>query len=241
MFFDRHPEFLETSRTAASRSRLNLRHVGIIRENRDVLRGSRVLDIASHVGRWAYAALDAGAAHVTGIEGRPELVDRANSTFRAKGVPDDAYRFIQGDVHERLHDPDVTADVVLCLGFLYHTSRYAELFAGIASTRAEYVIIDTRVLVGVEGPMVRVRPERTAHEAKALRDRYALGKQVLSAVPSEEAVVVMLETAGYEVDHRTDWTQLLAGRPRARHVLQYRRGRRVTLRARRRRRARRAE
>jgi Methyltransferase domain len=241
MFFDRHPEFLETSRTASSRSRLNLRHVGIIRENREVLRGSRVLDIASHDGRWAYAALDAGAAHVTGIEGRPELVDRANSTFRAKGVPDDAYRFIQGDVHERLHDPDVTADVVMCLGFLYHTSRYAELFAGIASTRAEYVIIDTRVLVGVEGPMVRVRPERTAHEAKALRDRYALGKQVLSAVPSEEAVVVMLETAGYEVDHRTDWTQLLAGRPRARHVLQYRRGRRVTLRARRRRRVRRAE
>jgi hypothetical protein len=236
MFFDEHPEFLETSKTAASKSRLNLRHVGIIGENREVLQGSRVLDIASHDGRWAYAALAAGAAHVTGIEGRPELVEQSYDTFRAEGVPDDAYRFIQGDVHERLHDPDVTADVVMCLGFLYHTSRYAELFAGIASTKAEYVIIDTRVLVGVEGPLVRVRPERTAHQAKALRDRYAMGKQVISAVPSEEAVLVMLETAGYEVDHRTDWAQLLARRPRARHVIQYRRGRRVTLRARRRKR-----
>ena len=93
-------------------------------------------------------------------------------------------------------------------GFLYRTSRYAELFAGIASTKAEHVIIDTHVLVGVEGPLVQVRAERTAHEAKALRDRYAMGKQVISAVPSEEAVVVMLETAGYEVDHRTDWERI---------------------------------
>ena len=92
------------------------------------------------------------------------------------------------------------------------------------------------MLVGVEGPLVRVRPERTAHQAKALRDRYAMAKQVISAVPSEAAVVVMLEAAGYEVDHRTDWSRLLAHRPRARHVLQYRRSRRVTLRARRKRR-----
>jgi hypothetical protein len=233
MFFDEHPEFLETSRTAASRSRLNMRHLGIIKENRDVLRGSRVVDIASHDGRWAFAALDAGATHVTGIEGRRELVEHAYRTFRTKGVPDGAYDFIEGDVHERLHDPEVKADVVMCLGFLYHTSRYAELFAGIASTGAEYVIVDTRVLHGVSGPLVEMRAERTAHQAKALRDRYALGKQVLSAVPSEAAVVLMLETAGYQVDHRTDWSKLLGLRPRARHVLQYRNGRRVTLRARR--------
>jgi hypothetical protein len=238
MFFDDHPEFLETSRTAASRSRLNLRHLGIIRENQEVLKGSRVVDIASHDGRWAYAALDAGAAHVTGIEGRPELVEQSDRTFRAKGVPSDAYRFVQGDVHETLREPGFGADVVMCLGFLYHTSRYAELFAGIAGTGAEHVIVDTRVLVGVEGPLVEVRAEPTGHQARALRDRYAIGNRVISAVPSEAAVVVMLEAAGYEVDHRTDWDELLASRPRAGHVLQYRRGRRVTLRARRTRRRR---
>ena len=233
MFFDENPEFLETSNTAASRGRLNLRHLGIIMENQDVLKGSRVVDIASHDGRWAYAALDAGAAHVTGIEGRPELVDHACRTFAEKGVAPDAYRFLQGDVHEKLQDSGVKADVVMCLGFLYHTSRYAELFAGIASTEAEYVIVDTRVLLGVQGPMVEVRAERTAHQATALRDRYALGDRVISAVPSEEAVVLMLEAAGYVVDHRTDWTRLLDQHPRARQVIQYRNGRRVTFRARR--------
>src|SRR4051794_37170689 len=102
MFFNRHPEFLDTSDTAASRSRLNMRHLGIIKENQDVLRGSRVLDIASHDGRWAFAALQAGASHVTGIEGRRELIKHAQGTFRAKGVPEDDFRFIRGDVHVKL-------------------------------------------------------------------------------------------------------------------------------------------
>jgi hypothetical protein len=43
----------------------------------------------------------------------------------------------------------------------------------------------------------------------------------------------MLEAAGYQVDHRTDWARLLDQHPRARQVIQYRNGRRVTFRARR--------
>lgn len=233
MFFNDHPEFLETSDTASSSSRLNMRHLGIIKENEDVLRGRRVIDIASHDGRWAFAALDAGASHVTGIEGRAELIENANKTFSGKGVPPDAYRFIQGDVHEKLLDPDVRADVVMCLGFLYHTSRYAELFKGIRSTRAEHVIVDTRVLQNVDGPLVEFRAEGTGHQALAVRDRYAMRGRVLSAVPSEDAVILMLDAAGYEVDHRTDWSRLLAEHPDARMIAQYRDGRRVTFRARR--------
>ncbi len=235
MFFDDHPEFLETSGTAASRDRLNMRHLGIIQENADVLHGSRVIDIASHDGRWAYAAYDAGATHVTGIEGRQELIDNATETFVAKGVPQEAYRFIQGDVHEKLLEDDVRADVVMCLGFLYHTSRYAELFKGIRSTRAKHVIIDTRVLQGVDRPLVEFRAEGTGHQAKAVRDRYAMSRRVLSSVPSEAAVVLMLDVAGYEVEHRTDWSRLLAEHPRARKIAQYANGTRVTFRGRRKR------
>jgi ubiquinone/menaquinone biosynthesis C-methylase UbiE len=234
MFFDRHPEFLETSDTAASRSRLNMRHLGIIEENRDVLAGSRVVDIASHDGRWSYAALEAGASHVTGIEGRRELVRHARSTFRAKGVEDDRFDFIQGDVHVKLLRAGLRADVVMCLGFLYHTARYVELFKGIRRTRAEHVIIDTRVLQDVEGPMVKFTKEGTRHQAKAIRDRYALGPNVISAVPSEAALIVMLDAAGYDVEHKTDWTALLAQHPRARKIIQYQTGQRVTFRARRR-------
>ena len=41
MFFDDHPEFLETSNTATVKDRLNLRHVSIIEENADVLGDGR--------------------------------------------------------------------------------------------------------------------------------------------------------------------------------------------------------
>ncbi len=236
MFFDDHPEFLETSDTSSTVGRLNLRHLAIIKENEDVLRGSRVVDIASHDGRWSFAALEAGADHVTGFEGRRELVRHSRRTFRANGIPKSNYRFIKGDAHEKLLEARVKADVVMCLGFLYHTARYVELIKGIRKTGAEHVIIDTRVLTGVDGPLVQFRAERTHHQALAIRDRYALGRRVISAVPSEAALVLMLDAAGYEVDHRTDWDRLLASHPSVHAVRQYREGARVTFRARKKRR-----
>jgi len=69
-----------------------------------------------------------------------------------------------------------------------------------------------------------------------VRDRYAMGRRVLSATPSEDAIVLMLDAAGYEVEHRTDWASLVAGLEGPQYVPQYRRGERVTFRARRRRR-----
>lgn len=70
-FFDPYAQFLTTSATSASPSRLNARHAAIIQGNLELFRGKRVLDIASHDGRWSFAALHAGAKHVTGIEIRP--------------------------------------------------------------------------------------------------------------------------------------------------------------------------
>jgi len=233
LFFDDHPEFVETSGVASAQARLNMRHLAMIEENAEVIRGRRVVDIASHDGRWSFAALKAGAAHVTGIEGRRHLVENARKTFAAKGIPDASYRMICGDVHQKLFNPKIQADVVMCLGFLYHTARYVELMAGIASTGAEYVIIDTRVIQDVEGPLIQVRTEGTIADALAIKDRYAQGKRVISAVPSEEALVVMLDAIGFEVDHRTDWHALIARHPGVGPVNAYARGERVTFRARR--------
>ena len=229
MFFDEHG-VLETSHTAATKGRLNLRHLAIIKENEAILRGGSIVDIASHDGRWSFAALEAGATRVIGIEGRPRLVETAKRTLAAKGVPESRYRMIAGDVPSRILGPDVVGDVVMCLGFFY-TARYVELVAEIRSTGAEYVIVDTRVLRNVKRPVVEMRTESTDGQALAIRDRFALDGRVISAVPSEAAVVLMLEAAGYDADHRTDWSGLLAQHPGARAVRQYADGRRVTFRA----------
>ena len=62
-FFDRYPRYLTTSdsETQMGSARLNLRHTAIIESNLDAIRGRRILDIASHDGRWSFAALRAGA------------------------------------------------------------------------------------------------------------------------------------------------------------------------------------
>ncbi len=232
MFFDDHPEFLETSTTANQLDRLNLRHVALIEQNADVLKGRSVVDIASHDGRWSFAALEAGASHVIGIEGRRSLVLNARETLRTKGVSPDRYRFVRGDVHQRIHRPEIVAEVVMCFGFLYHTARYVELFSGIASTGAEYVLVDTRVIPG-DRPIVEMHSEGIGNQALAIRDRYTLGKRNISATPSEAAVLLMLDAAGYELDQRTDWEALLAEHPNAGAVTQYADGTRVSFRCRR--------
>ena len=145
-FFDDYPRFYETSRTTPYRDRLNLRYEAIFAENRDVFAGARVLDIASHDGRWSLAALKTGASHVVGIEARPELVANAEATFEHYGIVRDQYRFVAGDIFEAVADVDMRFDVVLCLGFLYHTLRYNELMSKISRLRPHHLIIDTEVI-----------------------------------------------------------------------------------------------
>src|SRR5918993_4504345 len=80
-FFDDYPAFCGTGRTAAIPRRLNLRHRAIIEANQDILARARVLDLASHDGRWSFAALEAGATQRSGVEGSPRPVVPPIRTF----------------------------------------------------------------------------------------------------------------------------------------------------------------
>lgn len=228
MFFDDHPEFLETSTTAASKDRLNLRHVAIIEEHREILSGSRVLDIASHDGRWSFAALQAGAAHVTGIEGRDHLISLANETFASKGVDPSRFRFIHGDAHDLLTAGVGTFDVVMCLGFLYHTLRYPELLAGIRATGARHVVIDTRVLPG-GARVVRLIRNPKEIDSMAVEDRFSYQGKTLVGTPSVSAVVHMLDSYGLDVVSQPDWARIRREHPGVTKARQYERGERVTM------------
>ena len=118
----------------------------MIEANRDILTGARVLDLASHDGRWSFAALKAGAEHVIGVEARAGLVGNANKLVRRVRRRPTEYQFIQGDLFQMLAQRTFDVDVVLCLGFIYHTLRYGELFRGITDTGAQHCILDTKIL-----------------------------------------------------------------------------------------------
>jgi hypothetical protein len=233
VFFDDYPAFLETSRTAASLSRLNLRHETMIEPNRDILAGARVLDLASHDGRWTFAAVKAGAAHVTGVEARRPMVQAARQTFRRYDVPRDAYTFVRGDLFTVLAERTFDVDVVMCFGFMYHTLRYGELLQGIRRTGARWLLLDTKVTTDAR-PTIRVNANVTRKTANAARDALTNNGQALAGWPSVPALELMLDVYDFEIESSYDYAGRLSSRDPEllKAAKAYSTGNRVTLRCR---------
>ncbi len=227
-FFDDYPRFFTTSTTAAIPWRLNLRHEAIFTEHRDVFQGSSVLDIASHDGRWSLAALKSGAGSVLGIEARDELVALAETNLGDAGAAPESYRFVAGDVFEVLAREDIKVDVVLCLGFLYHTLRYNELWTHIRQCGPRHVIVDTLIRPEHDEPVVKLFLEPTSREGNAVGDRYSTDDHVLVGQPSLAALRLMGRAHGFELTTLSDWPALLRDNPDADGVGDYRKGKRVT-------------
>ncbi|HEU5035367.1 MAG TPA: class I SAM-dependent methyltransferase [Nocardioides sp.] len=226
-FFEDRPRFFETSATSSYPWRLNLRHAAIFAEHADLFPGARVLDIASHDGRWSLAALDAGAESVIGIEARPDLVANAQANLAAYGHEGRA-QLVAGDVFEVLADERPEVDLVLCLGFLYHTLRHTELFTRIRQTGARHVIVDTEVHRSPE-PVVRLADEHVDREGNAVADAFTYGDTVLTGRPTLAALELVARTQGYAVERLSDWDGLLRDNPEADQVRDYRIGRRATV------------
>ena len=175
MFGEDYPRFMEVSeltprphpqdgrrrrrgRSAAQQwNRMNERYEALFASNRDIFDGARVLDLASHDGRYSFAALKTGAAHVTGVEVRESLIDKAQETFAFYGQDPETYRFVCGDVFEVLAREKFDVDVVLCLGYLYHTYRHTELMYRLHNLAPKHLIVDTMVVPGTQ-PTLKVHP-----------------------------------------------------------------------------------
>jgi hypothetical protein len=230
-FFERFPRFYTARSTAATPARLNLRYEAIIGENRDILAGASVLDLGSHDGRWSLAALAAGARSVIGIEARPELVRAATENLREYGYGADRVRFLACDVHEALATRDFETDVVLCLGFLYHTLRYNELLDGIRRTNARHLIIDTfsPFMMGPV-PNVNVITEDADDQGRAAADTFTHGASVLVGRPNLLAIQTMLEAYGYRLERLSNWAGLLSDNPGTENCGDYANGKRITAR-----------
>jgi ubiquinone/menaquinone biosynthesis C-methylase UbiE len=234
-FFEEYPRFYSTGEAGlSSKPRLNLRYEAIFGENKDLFEGARVLDIACHDGRMSMAALACGAKSVVGIEARPELVERAVASLQHYGQDADRFRFIAGDVHEVLGAEDFEVDVVLCLGFLYHTLRFNELLHGIWRTGAQHLVLDTQAHGMFDpDPLVRLHSELSDRKGTAKADDYTVGASVLTGRPNLAAVTMMMACYGYEVERFSDWPRMLADNPEVKGCRDYAIGRRVTLRCRR--------
>ena len=231
MFAEDYPRFMELSELTPQPDRLNERYEAMFASNRDIFDGARVLDIASHDGRYSFAALKAGAAHVTGLEVRQSLIDKAQETFEFYDQDPETYRFVCGDVFEVLARERFDVDVVLCLGYLYHTYRHTELMYRLHHLEPRHLIMDTMVIPGTEPTLRMIREADVEDIRSAAQDAYSVGR-VLVLRPSVPALQMLMRAYGFEIESMYDWKSRLAGRPLKPGLEGYASGKRVTLRCR---------
>ena len=245
MFADDYPRFIELSelttdeqdqrpdgRSASEqRSRMNERYEALFASNRDIFDGARVLDLASHDGRWSFAALKTGAAHVTGVEVRQSLIDRAQTAFAFYGQDPATYRFVRGDLFEVLAHEKFDVDVVLCFGFLYHTYRHTELMYYLHHLAPRHLIVDTLVTRDTQRTLRVIRERDVEDVRSAAQDPWSVGR-VLVLRPSVPALQLLLRSYGFEIESMYDWKGRLAGRPAVSGVDGYANDTRVSLRCR---------
>jgi 2-polyprenyl-3-methyl-5-hydroxy-6-metoxy-1,4-benzoquinol methylase len=226
-FFDAYPRFFSTSATASAPDRLNQRHRALIQSNAAIISGRRVLDIASHDGRWSLAACMAGAEYVLGIEARQHLTEAARNNMREYGVPPGKVEFVQGDVMVELDKLEVGRfDTVFCFGFLYHTIDHMPLLRKIARLKPTRLVIDTTVS-GRTGSIIEVHDEAIEHESTAAFGDPGNPVRAVKGYPSKEALQMMLAAVGFSTVHYYDWRA--AGIRRWDDLKNYYLGKRVTV------------
>jgi hypothetical protein len=203
--------------------RLNKRHAFIIDPFRSDIAGARVLDLAAHDGRWAWAFARAGAECVLGIEARRELVarfaDYPDTPFKARVT------LRTGDIFDALEAEVASGarhDVVGVLGIFYHIMDHFRLLRLIRRLEPRLVIIDSEFLLRSE-PAIQLVRERTDNVVNATAQ--IPGQEVaVKGVPSFAALELMAGALDYRVAW-ADWG-LLAPADRA-GVRDYYRDRRL--------------
>ena len=204
-FFDAYPRFFSTSSTASERDRLNQRYSALIQSNANIIADRRILDIASHDGRWSLAAYKTGAEYVLGIEARRHLIEAARSNMLEYQVPDGKVQFLQSDVLVELdHLEAGRFDTVFCFGFLYHTIDHMALFRKIARLNPTSLVIDTAISIQ-PGSIVEVRDEEIGHESTGAVGEPGTPIRSVVGKPSREALELMLRAAGFPILRYFDW------------------------------------
>ncbi len=183
-------------------NRLNARYRTFLLPNAERLKGKRVLDLASHDGRWSYACLVNGAAHVTGVEVRQELIDK--SSYIIRGEMREKVRFLQGDVFDvvpRLIAGGEKFDLILCLGIFYHIMDHHRLMKLMAAFHPELIILDTG-LIDSDEPVVKLKTERTGDFLNS-GENFAGQHEAVVGLVSRGGMELMAKSFGYATCYET--------------------------------------
>ncbi len=123
---------------------LNARIDHLLTQNRDCIKGKKILDIGSHMGTFAYATLELGAEFVQGIDTEEKTIERGQELFQQLEVPGPSYDLRVNDAFAYLENlEEGSFDTVLCLGTLYYTVEPYRLLKLMRKVAKETVLLDT--------------------------------------------------------------------------------------------------
>jgi hypothetical protein len=224
-FFAEYTEFLATEGVRKEANRLNCRFDVIFGRNRALFAGARVLDIGAHDGRWSMAALNFGARHVHGMEGDPLYVEEARKIFARRGIAASSYVFDAGYVPDALAPLERGRyDVILCLGFYYHTPDHVRVFEQLSRLGPKHVLLDTAVSRWPLKPFVQFRPTSVAARGNAVVE-HATSEHAVVGKPNFRFLKLLADTYGWQVSEINwkdgsirDWTALESYRNRGRRT-----------------------
>ena len=203
--FDRFDRARDAAVRPVAAMRLRHRHKAIILRNNPIFRRAKVLDLRSGDGRWSWAALDAGAAHVTGLESKQKPIAAARDFFAKLQIDHASYEFMQARILQSLRTFEPGAfDVILCKEF--YQDPYA-LFSSLRRLRPKHIVLDTALARG-RVPFAIFKAKRDDNSPQESE-----GQAGLSAIPTEQAIRLFADFFGFRcqaVDWRTlgiaDWT-----------------------------------
>ena len=123
---------------------LNARINHLLAENPGHIQGKNILDVGSHMGTFAYAALMLGANFIEGIDTEEKMVLLGRELFQEMGIAKDKYSMTVSDAFQFLENVEEGSfETVLCLGMLYYTTEPYRLLKLMLRAAKESLILDT--------------------------------------------------------------------------------------------------
>lgn len=183
--------FLESSSVRANAHRLNWRSEVLLSRYADAFNGKKVLDLASHDGRFMHAALAHGASKVVGVEVRADHTISAQRNLAQGGHNSDSYEVICGDLVEYLKSVEPGAfDTILCFGVLSHLIEHIEIMREVSRIAPGTFILDTWVALEQWNLRERLRNYRVNSFVKRTQQGGARGTGLMRQIQSWLAKVV---------------------------------------------------
>ena len=123
---------------------LNARINHLLAENLANIQGKNILDIGSHMGTFAYAALMLGANFIRGIDTEEKVILLGRKLFQEMGIAKDKYSMTVSDAFKFLENiEEKSFETVLCLGMLYYTTEPYRLLKLMLRAAKETLILDS--------------------------------------------------------------------------------------------------